>query len=304
MIETQNKKRVGIIRGGTQGDYDSSLKHGGEIISHIFENLADKWKVVDIFIDKSGVWHLGGIQIQPAVLPQKVDVIWNVSHPSVSSIIDSLSLPQVNISSFSFLLKQNSGALAEHIKEIGLKMPKKIVLPAYQPDFDGPVEKYINQKAKEVHKKFSAPWVVKSFTEDLDMGIHLAKTFPELVRAIEDGVHHGKSILVEEFIYGKSASMHSVSGFRGKDIYIFPPDKEHKKDRDALLFASRDLHEHLGVEHYLKSDFSIHPTRGIFVTNITLNPDLKEGSHLHSTVESVGAKMHHIVEHMLEQVLK
>jgi D-alanine-D-alanine ligase-like ATP-grasp enzyme len=297
-------KRVGIIRGGIQGDYDASLKQGGEIISHIFENLSDKWKVLDVFIDKGGVWHISGIPLLPADLVQKVDVVWNVSHPSISNIIESLSIPQINISSFSFLLKQNSDKLAEHIEELGLKMPKKIVLPLYQPDFDGPMESYVMKKAKEVHQKFSAPWVVRTYTEDLTMGVHLAKTFPELMRAIEDGVHHNKSILIEEFIYGKSASMHSVSGFRDKDIYVFPPSGEHKKERDALLFAARDLHEHIGVEHYLKSDFTIHPKRGIFVTDITLTPDLKEGSHLHTTAESVGAQMHHIVEHMLEQVLK
>ncbi len=304
MDEVKNRKRVGIIRGGGLGDYNTSLKQGGEIISHIFDNLFSKWKVVDVFIDKENVWHVGGVKIELAMLPQKVDVVWSVAHPSVSSVIDNLRIPQINISSFSFLLRQNNDALANHIAEIGLKMPKKIVLPAYQPDFDGAVDNYILKKAKEVHQKFAAPWVVKSFTPDLDMGVHLAKTFPELVRSIEDGVNHNHSILIEEFIYGKNASMHSVTGFRDKDIYIFPPNGEHKNEREALIFAARDLHAHLGVGHYLKSDFTIHPKRGIFVTGITLNPDLKEGSHFHNTVESVGAKMHHIVDHMLEQVLK
>jgi D-alanine-D-alanine ligase-like ATP-grasp enzyme len=297
-------KRVGVIRGGIQGDYENSLKQGGEIISHIFENLSDKWRVFDIFIDKKGVWHISGIPITPIELQQKVDVVWNVSHPSISSIIDTLNIPQINISSFSFLLKQNSEKLAEHINELGLKMPKKIVLPAYQPDFDGSIDSYVMKKAKEVHQKFAAPWVVRTYTEDLTMGIHIAKTFPELMRSIEDGVHHNKSILVEEFIYGKNATMHSVSGFRDKDIYVFPPDKEHKKERDALLFATRDLHEHIGIEHYLKTELAIHPKRGIFVTDISLLPDLKPDSHLAQVSESVGAKMHHIVEHMLEKVLQ
>ena len=34
--------------------YTSSIRKGGDIISRIFENLADKYKVVDIFIDKDG----------------------------------------------------------------------------------------------------------------------------------------------------------------------------------------------------------------------------------------------------------
>ncbi len=303
-------KRVGIIRGGTQGDYDASLKNGGEIISHIFDNLGDKWKVVDIFIDKGGVWHAGGIAVEPVSLPQRVDVVWNVAHPYISNIIDSLNIPQINISSFSFLLKQNSEALADHIKELDLKMPKKIVLPVYQPDFDGDMGTYVMKKAKEIHQKFPAPWVVRSYTPDLDMGVHLAKTFPELVRAIEDGVRHGKSILVEEFIYGKSTSLHSVSGFRDKDVYVFPVGNLSaqagfaKHEKEVLEELAIELHKHLGVEHYLKTDIAIHPKRGIFVTDINLQPDLREGSHLHNMAESIGAKMHHIVDHMLEKVLK
>ena len=58
-------KRVGILRGGplprrnelwpreggTGNDYYSSLEKGGEIISHIFENLGEKYKTFDILVD-------------------------------------------------------------------------------------------------------------------------------------------------------------------------------------------------------------------------------------------------------------
>ena len=310
------QKRIGILRGGTEGDYDSSLREGGEIILHIFENLSEKWKVVDIFIDKTGVWHLGGIAISPSILPQKVDLVWNVAHHSMANILQSFSIPTINISSFSFLLKQENDVLREHIKELDLNMPKKIVLPLYQADFDGPSDLYVAKKAREVLGKFSAPWIVKTFTPDSDMDIHLAKTFPELMNAIKDGVKHKKSILVEEFISGKNASIHSVSGFRGEDVYVFPiyTDRPHynlpngkasfsAEEKDQFMQTARDLHKHLGAEHYLQSNFVLHPKRGIFVTDISFSPDLKKDSHLSQSCELVGAQMHHIVEHILEKAL-
>lgn len=297
-------KRIGIIRGGQEGDYDTSLREGGEIISHIFENLSDTYKVSDIFIDRDGVWHLNGIELDPATLSSKVDAVWNVSHPSISSIIRNLSIPQIDISSFSYLLKQNQEMLDKHLKDIGIKMPKKVVLPLYQPDFDGEVEEYVIRKAQEVHQKFSAPWIVRSFTLDYSMGIHIAKTFPELIDAILDGVLHQKSILIEEFIEGRNTSMHSVSGFRGQDIYLFPSEDSSKEEKIELEKLTTELHKHLGVEHYLKADFTIHPKRGVFVIGVSLNPDLKEGSHFMKMCESVGSKISNVVEHIIERVSK
>ena len=307
------KKRVGIIRGGSGKNYTSSLKKGGEIISHIFENLGDKYKVVDILIDKEGTWHHNGVPILPTDLAHKVDVVWNTAHPSFSVILDNLSIPNVAHGSFSTALEDSREMLREHMKQINLPMPRTIILPVYQKDFDGEMGKYIIRKAKEVHEKFSAPWIVKSFTEDSNMGIHLAQTFPELVDAIEDGVKHEKSILVEEFVAGKVASIHSVPKFRGEDIYTFPClpvgtalgnaygifSAEEKEKLEAL---AKKIHIHLGAKHYLKSDFILTPRGKVYLLQIESAPDLKQGSHFLQVCESVGAKPHHVIEHILEQV--
>jgi D-alanine-D-alanine ligase-like ATP-grasp enzyme len=294
-------KVVGIIRGGEHGDYEASLAHGGEIISHIFENLSDKYKVADILIDKNGVWHLGGREILPADLQHRVDLVWNTAHANITNILDSLSVPHVSVSPFSHLLQNNNEAFEQHIKSIGVQMPKKIVFPLYQEDFDGLADLYVTKKAREVLGKFSAPWIVKTYGEDETMGVHMVKTFPELVRAIEDGVAHEHSILVEEFIYGKNASMHSVGGYRGDDVYVFPPGNFASHEKEQLENLARDLHKHLGAKHYLNSNFVIHPKRGLFITSVRLSPDLKQNSDLHQACEFVGAKMHHLVEHILEK---
>ena len=77
----------------------------------------------------------------------------------------------------------------------------------------------------------------KIFTSDSNMGIHLTKTFGELAEAIEDGVNHNKSILVEEFISGKSSTVHSISGFRGEDIYVFPPQNFLTDEKERVIFS-------------------------------------------------------------------
>jgi D-alanine-D-alanine ligase len=299
------KKRIGVLRGGAGKHYGSSLKKGGEIILHISENLADKYKVVDILIDKDHVWHCGGVPIIPSNLVNKIDLAWNTTHPSVSNILDSLAIRNTGANSFSYALENNKETLRAQMEKIGVQMPRFIVLPFYQEDFDGPREKYSIKKAKEIHQKFSAPWVVKSFTEDSNMGIHLAKTFQELVDAIEDGVKHEKSILIEEFITGKVASMHSLPKFRGQDIYIFPLGKTFGNfspgEKEKLTNIVKNLHKHLGAEHYLKSNFVLNLRGHVYLLSVDTVPDLNPGSHFSEACEYVGAKMHHVVEHILEQ---
>lgn len=314
MEETKNKKRVGVLRGGDGDHYETSIRQGGEIISHIAENLGDDWKVFDILIDKDNVWHLNGMPVEPAKLSEKVDVVWNASHHSLTNILENLFMPCAGAPAFSGALSESRQMLERHMKEIGIKMPRHILLPKYQPDFDGPKDKYIIKKARAVFEKFGAPWIVKSFIPNRNMGIHLAKTYGELIEAIADGVHHGGSILIEEFILGKVASTHSVSNFRTdliprkvlqghtKDVYVFPLiENLTEGEKEKLTEQAKNIFHHINAENYLQSNFVINPHRGIFLTHISFLPDLKDGSHFHQSCDSVGAKMHHIIEHILNR---
>ncbi len=305
-----DKKRIGIIRGGMGDYYNSSLIKGGDVISHIFENLSDKYNIVDILIDKKDIWHLNGVPINPADLIHKIDISWNtVQHPSVSAVLNNIAVPNIENRSFLGTLESNNEMLRKHIKDVDVQMPRSIVFPAYQEDFDGDRSSYSLRKAKEVFEKFSSPWIVKSYTPDSNLGIHLAKTFPELVYAIEDGVAHNKSILVEEFILGKAGSTHSVSGFRKdflkekNDIYVFPPENFTADEKEKIISIVKDIHTHLGTKHYLKSDFVLHPKRGFFLIGVDFSPDLRKGSHFEKACKSVGAEMHHIFEHIVERAL-
>ena len=277
MIE---KIKVGIIRGGANEHYTSSLQKGGDLISHIFENLSEKYKVVDILIDKKGIWHLNGIPTKPADLVRKIDVVWDTSeHPSSSITLDNFSIPNVGRGYFLKVLESNNDMLRKHMKEIGIQMPRSIVSP---------------KNAREIFEKFSAPWIVKINNE-----IKLVKTFNELAETIKDK----NNIVIEEFIAGKPSTVHSIAGFRGESIYILPPQNFATNEKEKVINFAKDLHKHLITEHYLKSDFVLHPKRGFFLTNIESIPDLRKGSHFEQSCQYIGAEMHHILEHILDKTL-
>jgi D-alanine-D-alanine ligase-like ATP-grasp enzyme len=307
-------KRVGILRGGIFENYQRSLNEGGKIISHINENLSNEWKVLDILIDKEGNWHLNGLPIQPNHLMHKIDIVWNTIHPIYSKTLEDLSIHNIGVGHFSKMLESKE-MLKEHMKKIGIQMPRAFVIPLYQEDFDGEVGKYAIKKAKEVFEKFSSPWIVKSLTEDPDVGIHVVNVFPELVDAIIDIVKHKKSILVEEFVVGKKASIHSLKNFRGEDVYSFPPveyrngttvspGKFTNIEKDKLLELAKNIYIHSNAEHYLKSNFIIHKSGRVYLSSIEYSPNLEEDSCFHKSCESVGTKAYSTIGHILNRALE
>src|SRR3989338_4394779 len=268
------KRRVGILRGGTGEHYASSLKKGGDIILYISENLSNKYKVVDILIDKDHIWHLGGLPISPSDLAHRVDIVWNTTHPSFSNILDSLSIPNIGISSFFHILENNKDTLRKHIKDLEISLPRQVVS---------------SKSARVVFEKFGSPWVVKSFSDGSNsLAVHLAHTF-------------------KEFIVGKVASVHSVPYFRGQEFYVFPPINVFGQlsfgEKEKLISLAKGLHKHIGAKHYLKSNFVLNKRGKIYLLDLDSTPNLNSYSHFSQACESVGAKTHHVVEHVLDSAL-
>lgn len=313
MSTTDRKIRLGIIRGGSGEHYERSLKEGGLLLAQVLENLSHKFLPVDIFVDKDCVWHMNGLPIKMAELPSKVEMIWDATYPSSSLILQNLGMPVYSVPFFAHSINQSKEMLREHMQKIGVNIPNSFVIPAYQEDIDGEKEKFIIKKAKEVFEKFSSPWTVKSFYNIPDMGIHIAKTFPELVFALRDAIAHDTSILVEEYIEGKRGGVHSVAGFRNQDLYSLPPleikdgsvasvSNFTNTEKEKLSSLVRDIHEHLGVEHYLYINFVFNKNRGLFIDNISFMPCFEKDSHLSSSCLAIGAKDYVITEHILDRL--
>jgi hypothetical protein len=110
--------------------------------------------------------------------------------------------------------------------------------------------------------------------------------------------------LVEEFIFGKITAVHSTSLFRNNEVFTFPLGESallfSVEEKQKLIDATKDMHKHIGAKQYLKSDFVLSPTRGLFLLGIELVPDLRQKSHFYEACESAGLKPHNVVEHLVE----
>lgn len=292
-------KRVGIIRGGTGDFYQVSIKEGAELISRILERLSEHFRPVDIFIDREGKWHAGGIPLLPEKLSEKADMFWDTTRTDAYLSLGGLPIANVSGGLSSFPEKSRK-MLREHMHKLGAGMPRHLAFPAYFPDIDGTLDHFADEKAKEVLGKFSPPWRVRPFPYAGNSEMILARTFPELVQAIKKTARKETGILAEEFISGKSGTFFSVRGFRGKDIYVFPPlGSFTAAEKESLFSFSENLHRYAGGSDYISADVTLTPKKKIYLTDLEFSPNLLEESPFALSCRSVGAEPHHVIEHIL-----
>lgn len=325
--------RVGVIRGGISSEYEVSLNTGANVLAHLRgDKLSDKYKATDILIDRAGLWHINGVPTSMEKVFQSIDVIFNALHGDfgedgkLQQILDEWKIPYTGSGAFPSAIGYNKALAKEQFARLGINVARHILFPAYLKDMDGPREIYAQAKAKEVLNLLPPPWIVKPLTSGSSMGVHVCKTFEELVRAFTVGVAEGVSVIVEEMIEGKEATVAVVDDFRGKSFYTLPPIEirvpKHKAffDYEAKYtgvseeicpgnFSSDEktelerlaalIHSGLNLSHYSRSDFIIHPKRGIFALEVNTLPGLTDESLTPKALYAVGATMPEFIDHIL-----
>jgi len=330
--------KVGVIRGGMSGEYEVSLASGAQVLAHLNSDaMKDKYKAVDIFIDRDGVWHINGIPITMDKVIHKVDVIINALHGDygedgkVQQILEEWKIPYTGSSPVASAIGYNKFLTKQEFEKLGIKTPKHILFPAYQKDFDGPKNEYASKKAKEVWERLPPPWIVKPLTGGSSMGVHVCKTFQDLVNAFEEGSNESVSVLVEEFIKGKEATVGVINDFRNKKVYTLPPieiripkastffDNEVKyngksqeicpgnftsEEKAELERLAALIHKGLDLSDYSRSDFIIHPKKGIYALEVNTLPGLTDQSLMPKAINAVGATMPEFLEHLIKLAFK
>jgi len=326
--------KVGVIRGGISGEHEVSLASGAQVLSHLrSDKLNTKYSAVDIFIDREGIWHINGISTNIKKIKNKVDIILNALHGDygedgkVQQLLEEWKIPYTGSGPLSSAIGYNKFLTKQEFARLGIKTPKHILFPAYQDDFDGPSSKYPERKAREIWERMSPPWIVKPLTGGSSLGVHVCKTFQSLIDAFEEVTKEKVSVLVEEFIKGKEATVGIINNFRGKDIYTLPPieiripktssffDKEvkyngksqeicpgnfTKEEKKELERLASLIHTGLDLSHYSRSDFIVHPKKGIFALEVNTLPGLTDQSLMPKAISAVGSSMPEFIEHIIK----
>ncbi len=314
-----DKIRVGVLRGGPSPEYEVSLKTGQSIL----KNLEEKYIPIDIVISKDGTWHENGFEKNPESILKKIDLAINGMHGTygedgtIQKIFETFNVPYTGSNSISSNICMNKVLSKKIYEKHGIKTPFYMSIP---------FEKLSRQAILEVYKTVPAPFVVKPSSSGSSVGVHIAYSLPELEEAIVASSHHSPAVLIEEMIKGKEATCGVIDGFRNSDYYpLLPIEIRHKKDffdydakykdtateeicpgnfnqeeSERIKQFSIDAHKALGLRHYSRSDFMIHPKRGIFILETNSLPGLTEQSLIPKSLTAIGSNLKEFLNHIID----
>lgn len=318
------KTHVAVLRGGPSKEYDVSLQTGGNILKH----LPEKYHVYDVLISREGVWHLNGIEREPHRILRHIDVVVNAMHGEygedgkVQQILQKHGVPYTGSDPLGSAVGMNKALSKKIFKQHNLKTPYHIVVES-SPD--------VRARVLDIHKSFPNPRVVKPIGSGSSVGVTVAKTLGELESALLEAWKHSPQALVEEYISGKEATCGVIENFRGEPLYaLLPvevrprsspffdyaskytaggadeicPGNFSQEEKAAIQFAAKMAHLALGLRHYSRSDFRVHPKRGIYILETNTLPGLTNESLFPKSLEAVGCKLSDFLDHLISLALK
>jgi D-alanine-D-alanine ligase len=317
------KTRVAVLRGGPSSEYDVSLETG----SAVLRSLPDEYQGIDVFIDKNGVFHRSGLSVSLYHALKDVDVVFNALHGAygedgkIEQELDRLGIPYTGPSSLSAALSMNKLLSKERFKKIGLHVPNSVTLSV---DYD------LDEKLFDVFKQTELPVVVKPVAQGSSLGVTLARSLDDIERGVRKAFGYGTTVLVEEYIPGKEATVGVVENFRDEDLYALAPievkptespffdyDAKYKgralllspgnfneSDKRALVEMAKAAHQALGLRHYSSSDFILSPGKGIFILETDSLPGLTPKSLVPQALKTATVSMGEFLKHILSLALE
>jgi D-alanine-D-alanine ligase len=314
------KIRVGVLRGGPSSEYGVSLKTGEAVLNHL---PRDKYEPVDIYISEDGVWHIHGLPKNEHDALHTLDVVINAMHGEygedgkVQSILDHMKVPYTGSQAFASAVAMRKDLAKQALKGTGIKTPYWKTLTR---------DDVSDENLHELFRLIPHPSVVKPAGSGSSVGVSIVKSFSELASALEKAFAVGDTAIIEEYIQGREATCGVIQDFRDEKIYaLLPIEIVPAKDREFFDHAakyegkseeicpgnfeqeiktelqrlSKLVHEHLGLRHYSRSDFIIHPTRGIYFLEVNTLPGLTSESLLPKSLVAIGSSLPEFLDHII-----
>ncbi len=330
------KLRVGVLRGGPSDEYELSLKTGKNIIDSLRQR--NFYIVQDIFIDRSGVWHIDGLARPVDRIFPHVDVVVNGLHGAygedgrVQQILESHGIPYTGSGPLGSAMGMNKPLAKKFFKSRGLLTPEHVVIKkeTYTP----------GTRADTIHTittKYPFLKLVKPASTGSSLGVNVAHSPEEFQLAIDEAFTYSDSVLIEEYINGREATCGVVEGNSVDDIFALHPieindlsEKKSAQEDGIWSYESRynpqlrefvspanftpeqnrriqqaavDAHKALDLRHYSKADFKIN-RRGIYLLEVDSLPDLVSDSVFPKALSSAEISFTEFLDHIINLALQ
>ncbi len=310
---------VGILRGGPSREHEVSLKTGAAMLANLPEKRFD---ARDIFIDRQGVWHVAGRPVEPHRALRQIDVALIGLHGEygedgqVQRLLERFGVPYAGADPFGSYLAMHKLMAKTRAQEAG------VLTPAFRH-----LERGADTEAAayEITRTLPQPVVVKPVGWGSSIGVSVVGGYAPLRSALNDLFALGApSILVEEHIRGREATLGIVEGLRGEALYALPsveiippagsffsydakysgatrevcPGNFSRVTTEELRRLARVMHRSLGLRHYSRSDFIVAP-KGVYYLETNTLPGLTPESLMPRSLAAVGVPFPDFLAHLV-----
>ncbi len=312
---------VAVLRGGPSSEYEVSLKTGAGVIAALYD---DPVCVRDVIITKTGEWMVGGFVKSPEQALNGVDVVFIALHGAygedgtVQRILERLGVPYTGSQPYPSAIAMNKVLTKDFLKQHGIRMPQHLRLSR-----DGVAD--IRQTAHSIEKLFGPEYVIKPVSGGSSIDTKMVRGSSELTAGLDDVFERVDTVMVEERIRGKEATVGVLERFRNESHYVMPaieivppsktdffsadvkytgetdeicPGRFTAAERDELLTTARAVHRAMGLRHYSRSDFMV-TDDGVYFLEVNTLPGLTEASLFPKAMEAVGGSYRELVTHLL-----
>jgi len=316
------KIKVGVFRGGPSDEHELSLGTGASLLKHISE----KYEPHDILISKDGLWNFNGISSNTNAILSRIDVAVNAIHGkygedgTLQKILKAYSVPHTGSLAFPSMMSLNKYLAKKVFESSEIKVPKYILARN---------DKNAKETALYVFRSFTMPVILKPISTGSSIGVVVARDFDSLWLALYELFKFYETVLIEEFIEGMQATCGVIENFRGEKLYSLMPlqiflsgecDYFDYKNRDSAKYmcpsrnfsvdtkkeiqeVAKKAHNVLDLRHYSRSDFIVHPKRGVYLLEVNALPDMSENSPFVRSLKEVGGNISDFIDHIINLAL-
>lgn len=309
---------VGVLRGGPSREHEVSLKSGAAILAHLPE---DKYEARDIYINKGGVWHDRGRPTTPDRVLRQLDVALLGLHGEygedgeVQKLLTLFGVPYTGSDALGSYLAMHKLLAKARAKDAGLLTADCHYIERAE---DSALA------VRDVIRTFHQPVVVKPVGWGSSVGVSIVSGYDAVLKAVDALFGEGApSVLVEEYLKGREATVGVVEGLRGETLYGLPaieiipsdefftyeakysgksreicPGAFSKAEKEQLQHAAKAMHRTLGLRHYSRSDFIVTP-RGVYYLETNTLPGLTAESLVPKALAAVGVRLSDFLDHLV-----
>lgn len=321
-----NRYRVGILRGGLDSQYASSMRTGAFVLEYIDRS---RFNPIDIVIARNGEWIIDGRARMPEHILSSLDVVFNALHGTfgedgtVQRLLERYGIAYTGSKAFASAIAMNKVQTKNFLKHTGIKTPQHVQVSRDSINDLGRI-------SEKIVDTFGPQYIIKPVSSGGSMGTMSVKNPGLLQQALRDALAVYDDVMVEVKIPGREATCGVVEKFRDKSIYVLPsvevtlphgvdhqtqavksaessidfcPSRFDPDIKSELEHVATQVHKEIGLSQYSRSDFIV-AHDGIYFLEVNALPQLSPNALFTKSLVAVGTNYADFITHLLTDALR